>query len=55
MGRGHLEATCSARQQIFTKLHRMTIVRKCKDSVSDLLFDIVALGHYIGPCLSEYT
>ncbi len=28
---------------------------KCKDSVSDLLFDIVALGRYIGPCLSKYA
>jgi hypothetical protein len=26
---------------------------KCKDSVSDLIFDVVALGHYIGPCLSK--
>jgi hypothetical protein len=28
---------------------------KCKDSVSDLLFDVVALSRYIGPCLSEYA
>jgi hypothetical protein len=33
----------------------MAIASKCKDSVSDLLFDIVALGHYIRPCLSEYA
>jgi hypothetical protein len=33
----------------------MAIASKCKDSVSDLLFDVVALGHYIGPCLIEYT
>jgi hypothetical protein len=33
----------------------MAIASKCKDSVSDLLFDVVALGHYIGPCLSEYA
>jgi hypothetical protein len=33
----------------------MAIASKCKDSVSDLLFDIVALGCYIGPCLSEYA
>jgi hypothetical protein len=34
----------------------MAIASKCKDSVSDLLFDVVALGCYIGPRLSkEYT
>jgi hypothetical protein len=33
----------------------MAIASKCKDSVSDLLFDVVALGCYIGPCLSEYA
>jgi hypothetical protein len=33
----------------------MAIASKCKDSVSDLLFDVVALGRYIGPCLSEYA
>jgi hypothetical protein len=33
----------------------MAIASKCKDSVSDLLFDIVALDCYIGPCLSEYA
>ncbi len=33
----------------------MAIASKCKDSVSDLLFDIVALGRYIGPRLSEYA
>jgi hypothetical protein len=33
----------------------MATASKCKDSVSDLLFDIVALGHYIGPRLSEYA
>jgi hypothetical protein len=32
----------------------MAIASKCKDSVSDLLFDVVALSRYIGPCLSEY-
>ncbi len=41
--------------KIFAKLRRTAIARKCKDSVSDLLFDIVALGCYIGPCLSEYA
>jgi hypothetical protein len=33
----------------------MAIASKCKDSVSDLLFDVVALGCYIGPRLSEYA
>jgi hypothetical protein len=41
--------------KIFAKLRQMAIASKCKDSVSDLLFDIVALGRYIGPCLSEYA
>jgi hypothetical protein len=33
----------------------MATASKCKDSISDLLFDVVALGRYIGPCLSEYA
>jgi hypothetical protein len=33
----------------------MASASKCKDSVSDLLFDVVALGRYIGPCLSKYA
>ena len=33
----------------------MAITRICKDSVSDLLFNVVALGCYIGPRLREYT
>jgi hypothetical protein len=33
----------------------MATATKCKDSVSDLLFNIVALTCYIGPCLSEYA
>jgi hypothetical protein len=33
----------------------MAIASKCKDSVSDLLFDVVALGCYIGPRLSKYA
>ncbi len=41
--------------KIFAKLHQTAIASKCEDSVSDLLFDIVALGCYIGPCLSKYT
>jgi hypothetical protein len=41
--------------KIFAKLHRTTIASKCEDSVSDLLFDVVALGCYIGPRLSKYA
>jgi hypothetical protein len=33
----------------------MATASKCKDSVSDLLFDVVALGCYIGPRLSKYA
>ncbi len=41
--------------KIFAKLNRTAITSKCKDSVSDLLFDVVALGCYIRPRLREYT
>jgi hypothetical protein len=41
--------------KIFAKLRQKAIASKCKDSVSDLLFDVVALGHYIGPRLSKYA
>jgi hypothetical protein len=41
--------------EIFAKLRQMAIASKCKDSVNDLLFDVVALGCYIGPRLSEYA
>jgi hypothetical protein len=41
--------------KIFAKLHRTAIASKCEDSVSDLLFDVVALGRYIGPHLSKYA
>jgi hypothetical protein len=37
------------------KLHQTATASKCKDSVSDLLFGVGALGHYIGRCLSEYA
>jgi hypothetical protein len=33
----------------------MATASKCKDSVSDLLFNVVALGRYIGLRLSEYA
>jgi hypothetical protein len=33
----------------------MATARKCNDSVSDLLFNDVALGRYIGSCLSKYA
>ena len=39
----------------FAKLHQTAIARKCKDSVSDLLFDVMALGCYIRPCMSKYA
>ncbi len=39
----------------FAELRQTTSASKCKDSVSDLLFDVMALGHYIGPCLSKYA
>ncbi len=39
----------------FAKLRWTATARKCEDSVSDLLFNVVALGRYIGPCLSEYA
>ncbi len=39
----------------FAELLRTATASKCKDSVSDLLFDIVALGCYIGPRLSAYA
>jgi hypothetical protein len=41
--------------KFFAKLHQTATAGKCKNSVSDLLFDVVALGRYIGPCLSEYA
>jgi hypothetical protein len=41
--------------KIVAELRRMAIASKCKDSFSDLLFGVVALGRYIGPCLSEYA
>jgi hypothetical protein len=36
---------------VFANLCQTATASKCKDSVSDLLFDVVALGCYIGPCL----
>ncbi len=41
--------------KILAKLRLMAIASKCEDSVSDLLFDVVALGCYIGPRLSKYA
>jgi hypothetical protein len=37
------------------ELHQMATASKCEDSVSDLLFNIMAIGCYIGPCLREYA
>ena len=34
-----------------SELRQMATASKCKDSVSDLLFNVVALGCYIGPRL----
>jgi hypothetical protein len=41
--------------KILAKLHQTATASKCKDSVSNLFFDVRALGHYIRPCLSEYA
>jgi hypothetical protein len=41
--------------KFFAKLHQTATASKCEDSVSDLLFDVVALGRYIGPRLNEYA
>jgi hypothetical protein len=41
--------------KIFAELRQMAIAKKIKDSVSDLLFDVMALDRYIGPRLSEYA
>jgi hypothetical protein len=41
--------------KIFSELRRTSIASKCKDSVSDLLFNVVALGRYIGSRLSKYA
>jgi hypothetical protein len=34
-------------------VRRAATASKCEDSVSDLLFDVVALGRYIGPRLRK--
>jgi hypothetical protein len=39
----------------FAKLRQTATASKCKDSVSELLFDVVALGRYIQICLSKYA
>jgi hypothetical protein len=41
--------------KFFAKLRQTASASECKDLVSDLLFDVVTLGRYIGPCLSEYA
>ncbi len=40
---------------IFAELGGMSKSSRNKDLVNNLLFDVVALGHYIGPHLSEYA
>jgi hypothetical protein len=39
----------------FAKPHQTATASKSEDSVSVLLFDVVALGCYIRPCLSNYA
>jgi hypothetical protein len=41
--------------KIFVKQRQTATARKCEDSVSDLLFDAMALRDYIGPCLRKYA
>jgi hypothetical protein len=41
--------------KIFAKLHRVAHASKCNDAVNMLLRDVVTLGCYIGPRLSEYA
>jgi hypothetical protein len=41
--------------KIFAELCRTATASKYKDSVSNLLFDVVALDRYIRPCLSEHA
>jgi hypothetical protein len=41
--------------EIFTQLRNTAKASNCDDLVHNLLFDIVALGRYIGPRLSEYA
>ncbi len=50
-----------ARQQspldntIFAELRQMSESSRDKDLFNDLFFDVVALGRYMGPCLSKYA
>ncbi len=41
--------------EIFAELQRVAHASKCDDSADMLLRDIVTLGRYIGPRLSEYA
>jgi hypothetical protein len=41
--------------EIFAELRRVAQASKCNDSVNMLLGDVVTLGRYIGPRLSEYA
>jgi hypothetical protein len=40
---------------IFADLQRVSDASHDEDQVQNHLFDVVALGCYIGPCLSKYT
>ncbi len=41
--------------KIFAELGRSATSSKNSNLVSNLLFDFVSLGRYIGPCLSKYA
>jgi hypothetical protein len=53
--RGYHEERAPLNNKNFDYLRQTATASNCKDSVSDLLFVVVALGCYIGPCLSEYA
>jgi hypothetical protein len=40
---------------IYAELWQVSDTSRDKDQVQNLLFDTVALGRYIGPCLSKYA
>ncbi len=41
--------------KIFAQLRNTAKASNCDDSVHNLLLNIMVLGHYIGPRLSEYA
>ena len=46
---------CPLDSAIFAELRRKSNVSCSPDLEQSTLFDLVALGRYIGPCLSEYA